>query len=110
MGTLSDRSDVNKQSQHSTASRAVIFVVKDGRQLTAGTLNGRLDANEQRQHSMEGWMVAVIVRNDAKVELLASKVQTVNGYRPQSTFWGTWLCTEALGRSPVNKHPLQSGL
>ena len=59
---------------------------------------------------MEGWAVAVIVRNDAKVELLASKVKTVNGYRPQSAFWGTWMCTEALGRAPVNTHPLQSGL
>ena len=45
---------------------------------------------------MEGWAVAVIVRNDAKVELLVSKVKTVNGYRPQSAFWGTWLCTEII--------------
>ena len=51
----------------------------------------------QRQRSMEGWAVAVIVRNDAKVELLASKVKTVNGYRPQSAFWGTTLSLEALG-------------
>ncbi|MDY5823680.1 MAG: hypothetical protein SPJ99_02310, partial [Candidatus Coprenecus sp.] len=54
--------------------------------------------------------VAVIVKNDAKGELLASKVKTVNGHRPQNALWGTCLCTEALGRAPVNEHPFQNGL
>ncbi|MDD5912212.1 MAG: hypothetical protein PUC61_08855 [Bacteroidales bacterium] len=31
-------------------------------------------------------------------------------HRPQNTFYGTCLSTEALGSAPVDKHPLQDGL
>ena len=42
--------------------------------------------------------------------LMVSKVKTVHEHRPQKVLWGTSLCTEALGRAPVDEHPLQNGL
>ena len=69
-----------------------------------------MNVNFQWKHSSAWMVVAFNVKDGVNVGLLVSKVKTVNDHRPQKWLWGTCLCTEALGRPPVNTNPLQNDL